>query len=497
MWASRSGADPGGTEGGEGPERLERSRQHKVVAGVCGGLGRHFDMDPVLFRVPLAVLSVMGGLGLLFYAFAWLLVPLEGEEENEARRLLSGRVEGGALAAVLCALAGCGVVLASLENSRLLTFALMVCAAVGAAAYWSQRTRGQKPDISLEFRPEAPPEPQAPPAPVAPSWWREPTHEGYLWGPEGAEFAPSGEWIDPATGGHEPVAQAPTSEPWRLSLGGGVFLTALGTAITASALVWSSQPLGTALVIGLSGALAVFGLGLVIGAFMGRIGGGTIICVVLTTVLIAGAAALPQDLTTTFSEQAWRPTDVTEVRDHYRVGSGQGTLDLGGVKLKEGDTVRTSLRVAAGEAQVVVPPDAQVEVDLRLGLGGYDLPGVGSGKDRGGISGGGFRVTESYTMKPIDGEKPTGTIELTIDVGMGGVQVERDLGANVGPDDPGDVNDVNTDKAQNTDKALNAVLSGGAGGMSPWRPDTAVGDGPVGTYAARNVETYAETGARS
>ncbi|MER7857332.1 hypothetical protein ABTZ98_33065, partial [Streptomyces bacillaris] len=31
-----------------------------------------------------------GGIGLIFYGFAWLLLPLEGEEENEARRLLSG-----------------------------------------------------------------------------------------------------------------------------------------------------------------------------------------------------------------------------------------------------------------------------------------------------------------------------------------------------------------------------------------------------------------------
>lgn len=51
------------------------------------GLGRYCNVDPVIFRIVLGVLSVTGGLGLIFYGFAWLLIPLEGEEENEARRL--------------------------------------------------------------------------------------------------------------------------------------------------------------------------------------------------------------------------------------------------------------------------------------------------------------------------------------------------------------------------------------------------------------------------
>ncbi|MCK1795512.1 PspC domain-containing protein [Streptomyces sp. XM4193] len=455
-------ADVFGTGGVDGAERLERSRQHKVLAGVCGGLGRHFDMDPVLFRVPVAVLSAMGGLGLLFYAFAWLLVPLEGEDENEAKRLLSGRVEGGALAAVLCALAGCGVALASLDNGKLLTFALMVTAALGAAAYWSQKTRGEKPELGADARPEAPPEPQAPPTPLAPSWWREPSHtDGYLWGPAGAEQTPPGAaWTEQQpTGGAAPVAPQDGGRRSPVSLGGGVFLAAVVSAVGGSAAVWSSQPLGTALVVGLTAALATFGLGLVVGAFTGRIGGGTIVSVVLTTLLLAGAASLPKDLTTTFSEQLWRPAAAGEVREHYRVGTGQGTLDLGGLRMKEDDTVVTSLRVAAGEARVVVPPNALVEVDVRVGLGGYDLPGVGSGQDGSGVSGGGFRVTESYTMGPLDGEEPAGTIELTVDVGAGGVTVERDMDAPVRT--PGSEGDGGTDTGEETGTDPDAEPSGG------------------------------------
>lgn len=437
-WASRSGrGGPGGTGGapaGEGTsdggtQRLERNRQHKVVAGVCGGLGRYFDLDPVLFRVPVAVLSVMGGLGLLFYAFAWLLLPQEGEDENEARRLLAGRVEGGSLAAVLCALAGCGLLLASLDNSRLVTFALMVTAALTAAAYWSQKTRGPAPDFGAEPRPQAPPEPQAPPTPLAPSWWREPTSaEGYLWGPGDADLGFSDGVSEQQSGDDRLREEQGSGEPWRLSLGVGVFLAALVAGAAATSLVWSSQPLGAALVVGLSAALGVFGLGLVVGAFRGRIGGGTIVAVLATTVLLTGAAALPQDLTTTYSDRVWRPASVEELRSDYQIGSGRGNLDLSGLELQEGQTVRSSLRVAVGEAEVVVPPDARVKVDLRVGAGGYQLPGAESGTGSGGVNGGGFRVTESHTVGPADSGDAKGTIELKLDVSMGAVKVVRDSG---------------------------------------------------------------------
>jgi phage shock protein C len=46
-----------------------------VVAGVCGGLGEYFSIDPVLVRIVWIVLSLAGGAGLLLYILAWILVP--------------------------------------------------------------------------------------------------------------------------------------------------------------------------------------------------------------------------------------------------------------------------------------------------------------------------------------------------------------------------------------------------------------------------------------
>ncbi len=45
---------------------------------MSGGLGRYFDVDPVLFRVLFAVTSFFGGVGLIVYVLAWALIPEEG-----------------------------------------------------------------------------------------------------------------------------------------------------------------------------------------------------------------------------------------------------------------------------------------------------------------------------------------------------------------------------------------------------------------------------------
>ena len=58
--------------------RLTRSRTEKMLGGVCGGAGRHLDVDPTLLRLGLVLLTVFGaGVGVLLYLAAWILVPLE------------------------------------------------------------------------------------------------------------------------------------------------------------------------------------------------------------------------------------------------------------------------------------------------------------------------------------------------------------------------------------------------------------------------------------
>jgi phage shock protein PspC (stress-responsive transcriptional regulator) len=62
-----------------GPRRLYRSRGDRVIGGVCGGIARYFDIDPVLVRVGAVALAFLGGAGILAYLAAVLLIPNEGE----------------------------------------------------------------------------------------------------------------------------------------------------------------------------------------------------------------------------------------------------------------------------------------------------------------------------------------------------------------------------------------------------------------------------------
>jgi len=61
---------------------LYRSRKNRKIAGVCGGLGEYFNVDPTLVRLAFAALSLAYGGGLLLYVISAILVPDENTQEN-------------------------------------------------------------------------------------------------------------------------------------------------------------------------------------------------------------------------------------------------------------------------------------------------------------------------------------------------------------------------------------------------------------------------------
>jgi phage shock protein C len=63
----------------EATKKLYRSRTERWFAGVCGGLGNYFAIDPTLVRVIFVILSLTFGSGLLIYLVLWLLIPNEPE----------------------------------------------------------------------------------------------------------------------------------------------------------------------------------------------------------------------------------------------------------------------------------------------------------------------------------------------------------------------------------------------------------------------------------
>ncbi|MFD9307318.1 PspC domain-containing protein [Streptomyces sp. NPDC060048] len=426
------------------PPRLRRSKRDKVLAGVCGGLGRYFHLDPVIFRIVLGVLAVTGGVGLIFYGFAWLLLPQEGEEDSEAKKLLTGRVEGATLAAVFAALVGCALFLSMLDNGGLALFSVLAALALAGGAYWSQRHRhtgAQAPQDKAaggaEFVwPEAtrtghrvvhspaPPETQAPPTPGGPSWWRDPLVKdgttgpvgstGYLWGPAdpapddlgGPARAPAGERVRPAPRG---------------GVGGRVFALALLAGVVGAASVWEGSTLSHALQVALAGALVVFGLGLAVSSVKGRTGFGTVLLAVITAGLLAGAVALPKEIGTDWRDVNWRPASVDAVAPRYEAGTGLATLDLSHLDVPKGATVPVRASIEAGRLRVILPREVTGQVEATVRLGDIQMPGEADGAIRVKHDG----ETRRETLTPTPGTEAGGTIELHLNAGVGQVEVAR------------------------------------------------------------------------
>ena len=79
-------------------KKLYRSRDNRVIAGICGGLGEYFDIDPVIIRALFVVAAFGGGFGLLTYIVLWMAIPEEGGDRTtgtEASRHKGDGREGG------------------------------------------------------------------------------------------------------------------------------------------------------------------------------------------------------------------------------------------------------------------------------------------------------------------------------------------------------------------------------------------------------------------
>ena len=139
--------------------RLHRSDEGRVVGGVCAGLGRELQVDPVLLRVVLAVLAPFGGVGLLLYAAGWVLIPRVGEDrsilEQQLGRRRDGKPDGPVFVAGLVVL---GLVVVSIPWWGLPWHvpALLVLSVLGLVALLRRQSdHVQAPDAPA---PDAPPD---------------------------------------------------------------------------------------------------------------------------------------------------------------------------------------------------------------------------------------------------------------------------------------------------------------------------------------------------
>jgi phage shock protein C len=71
---------------------LARSREGRLVAGICAGAAEYFGWDVTIVRLIVAVVSLLtGGTGVLAYLVAWAVIPEQGEKTSIAENLMSSR----------------------------------------------------------------------------------------------------------------------------------------------------------------------------------------------------------------------------------------------------------------------------------------------------------------------------------------------------------------------------------------------------------------------
>lgn len=56
-------------------KKLYRSTKDKKLCGVCGGVAEYFNIDPTLVRLALAISVIFGGVGVIAYIIAALIIP--------------------------------------------------------------------------------------------------------------------------------------------------------------------------------------------------------------------------------------------------------------------------------------------------------------------------------------------------------------------------------------------------------------------------------------
>ncbi len=62
-------------------KKIYRSRKDSIIGGVCGGIAEYFDIDPTLVRLLAILIVFLGGVGVIAYIIAWVIIPQNPEQE--------------------------------------------------------------------------------------------------------------------------------------------------------------------------------------------------------------------------------------------------------------------------------------------------------------------------------------------------------------------------------------------------------------------------------
>jgi phage shock protein PspC (stress-responsive transcriptional regulator) len=315
---------------------MRRSTDDRMLAGVCAGAAKYLNVDPVVIRVVIAVLTFVGLSGLILYVAAWFFLPADDTDQSIAADWFNldkneeqVRVIGLVGAAVLAALAIVG-------DSQWAWWGLPWVLVPLAILYWFFVVRPRRNDTD---------------DPANPAVDTKSGDTAVL--PAGSTTDPSPK-ADAKRAGRQPGSSALTG--LTLSVAAiAVAITVLRSGLTDPN--WTTY---------LAVALGVVAVGVLVGTFFGRPGPLILIGLVLA-VLLAFGSLMPSAST---GEKVVHPLTAAGVDGEYRHGLGQLRLDLTDVSDAEqllGSTIQ--VENGAGDIKVTVPDDLNVAIDAQVDAG--------------------------------------------------------------------------------------------------------------------------------
>ncbi|MFD3748094.1 PspC domain-containing protein [Nocardia sp. NPDC058633] len=177
----------------------------------------------------------------------------------------------------------------------------------------------------------------------------------------------------------QPAPRRPRSRLTPVTIGLAILAAALAGAAAASGVEWMTPARIAAF------ALAVVGLGLVVGAFLRRGYGLLVLTAPLAGFVVLASLLGPIDFENSgeVGDRVWAPTTVTDLKPRYALDIGSGTLDLRGLTLTESRSVEVAVNI--GDTKVHLPEGMTVNTtcDIRVadstcveGLSGPSTPGA-------------------------------------------------------------------------------------------------------------------------
>jgi phage shock protein PspC (stress-responsive transcriptional regulator) len=430
--SATQGGHPGTDSFFDSLRRIDMRRtEDGWIGGVAAGLARRLAIDPLVVRAGFVLLGLFFGFGVLLYLLAWLLVPDTRNQTHLERAMRQG--DGTSIVLFVITVL---VAVSSLPwwgddgwwggwwFGSLLLLALIVWA---VWSLWERRSDagpvGSAGTAGMTSTPPPPP-PGAAGGPAAgPSYAASTgTAGGYPTGPGSPPPGPAAPYA--AVPPTPPPPPAPP-RPRRRSGGPMAGLLATGLAlVTYGSLTWAGDAYdwpGNTYVVAVAGTLAVLGLFVLVLGLAGRKGGFPGFLAALALVVTAVTAPLPETLNLSggVGDRVWAPTTVAELdREPFRLGVGEGTLDLRGLDPDELDGQEVVASVGIGQLVVIVPEDITVRLRASSAVGNIDIDPSDFGEPTRSVSGAG--VSEDRVLGAGEPD-----LVLDVSVGLGEVHVER------------------------------------------------------------------------